>query len=64
VAAKGLVQRAVDAQRHALARVPARLDVEQFGGDVAYLLGRLALGLLPGVAAERMQRRQLRRAPE
>ena len=55
------VHRAVDIQRQACARLALGLDLEQFGGDVADLLGGLLLGLGPGLAAERMQRRGLRR---
>ncbi len=36
----------------------AGIDVQQFGGDVAHLLGGLALGFLPLLGAESMQRRQ------
>ncbi|MCY1518552.1 hypothetical protein D9M68_532730 [compost metagenome] len=36
----------------------AGVDVEQLGGDVAHLLGGLALGLLPGFRTEAVQRRQ------
>ncbi|MNP09326.1 hypothetical protein D3C76_1014280 [compost metagenome] len=34
----------------------ARIDVEQFSGDVAHLFGGLALGFLPGLGAQAMQR--------
>ena len=34
------------------ARRAAGIDVEQFGGDVAHLLGGLALGFLPGLGAQ------------
>ncbi|MNF51671.1 hypothetical protein D3C84_329950 [compost metagenome] len=34
------------------------VDVEQFGGDIAHLLGGLAFGLLPGFRAQAVQRRQ------
>ncbi len=36
----------------------AGVDVQQFGGHVAHLLGGLALGLLPGFRAQAMQRGQ------
>ena len=47
--------------RSALARGPARVQIEQFGGDVAYALRRLAPRLLPLLAAEFVQRRGFRR---
>jgi hypothetical protein len=43
------------------ARRAARVQVEQFGGDVADALRRLAARLLPLVAAELVQRRGLGR---
>ncbi|VTQ27241.1 Uncharacterised protein [Pseudomonas aeruginosa] len=45
-------------EREAFAGGAAGVDVEQLGGDVADLLGGLALGLLPGFRAEPVQRRQ------
>ncbi|MNZ56012.1 hypothetical protein D3C78_739490 [compost metagenome] len=45
-------------ERVALARRSAGVDVEQFGGDVADLFGGLALGFLPDLGAQPVQRRQ------
>ncbi len=42
----------------ALARRTSGIDVEQLGGHVAHLLGGLALGFLPGLRAQAVQRRQ------
>ncbi|MPM49586.1 hypothetical protein SDC9_96316 [bioreactor metagenome] len=47
----------IEAERMALARGAARVDVEQLGSGVAHLLGGLALGLLPLAAAQLVQRR-------
>lgn len=47
-----LVHRPVHLQRQTRARASARLDFQQFGGDVADLFGRLALGLGPLLAAQ------------
>ena len=52
-----LVHRPVDVDRQALARLPFRLDFQQFGGDVADFLGGLLLRLGPLLAAEVVQRR-------
>jgi hypothetical protein len=49
------VHRAIDRDRETLSRLPARLDLEQLGGDIANAFGGLALGFLPLLAAERMQ---------
>ncbi|MNM80765.1 hypothetical protein D3C81_927410 [compost metagenome] len=51
-----LVHGTVDIQRQAGAGLTPRLDFQQLGGDVAHLLGGLALGLGPLLATERMQR--------
>ena len=54
---EGLVHRPVDVDGQALARMPARLDLQQFGGDIADFLGGLLLRLRPLLAAEVVQRR-------
>ena len=55
VVVRGVFERVAFAQR-----APG-VQVEQFGGRVAHLFGRLALGFLPLAGAERMQRRVLGR---
>ncbi len=45
-------------ERITLARCSAGIDVEQLGGDIAYLFGSLALGFLPGFRAQAVQGRQ------
>ena len=57
-----LVHRAVEIHRQPRARAALGLDLQQFGGHVADFLGGLFLGLLPLLAAERMQRREFRRS--
>lgn len=56
-----LVHRPVHLQRQTGTRTSAGLDFQQFGRHVADLFGRLALGLGPLLAAQRMQRRGLGR---
>ena len=53
----GVVGRRVG-KRITLARSAAGIDVEQLGGHVAHLFGGLALGFLPGLRAQPVQRRQ------
>jgi hypothetical protein len=49
----------LEAEREALARGAAGVEVEQLGGGVAHLLGGLAPRLLPLARAEAVQRRLL-----
>ena len=49
-------------ERVALARRALRVEIQQFGGGVAHLLHRAALGLVPCAAAQLVQRRGFRRA--
>ncbi len=44
-------------------RLSACIDIQQFGGGITDLLGRLALGLLPLLGAQLVQRRQLVTGP-
>jgi hypothetical protein len=50
-----LVHEAVDRQRGAASCFALRIDGEQFRRHIAHLLGRAALGALPGIAAQGMQ---------
>ena len=52
---EGLVVVRLEAEGEALARGPARVQVEQLGGGVAHLLGGLAPGLVPLAGAEPVQ---------
>ena len=54
--AESLVLDFVDGVGDALAGLAPGIDRQQFGGHVAHLLGGLALGLLPGIRAQAMQR--------
>ena len=45
-------------ERVAFAGGATGIDVEQFGGHIAHLFGGLALGFLPGLGAQAVQRRQ------
>ncbi len=54
------VHHPVDIDRQALARLAPGLDLQQFGGDVADLLGCLLLRLRPLLATEVVQRRGVR----
>ena len=56
---EGLVVVRLEAEREALARGAARVEVQQLGGGVAHLLGGLAPGLVPLARAEPVQRRLL-----
>ena len=56
---EGLVVVRLEAEREALARGAARVEVEQLGGGVAHLLGGLAPRLVPLARAEPVQRRLL-----
>jgi hypothetical protein len=57
VVGEDLIFLRVEAERMALAGGAPGVDVEQLGGDVAHLLGRLALGLVPLAAAQLVQGR-------
>ncbi len=53
-----LVQSAVIDESVTLTGLALCIQRQQFGGDIAYFLRRAAFGAFPGIAAERMQRRQ------
>jgi len=55
-----LVKPTIDLDRLGHASAALGVQLQQFGGDVAHLLGGAFLGFFPGIAAERMQRRVFR----
>src|SRR4051812_38146638 len=57
VVGEGLVVLRGKTESVAFARGAAGIEVQQFGGGVAHLFGRLALGLFPLARAELVQRR-------